>query len=678
MKPKRMLLYSALFLLTVILAPFTVLAQNGLTSQQLTTIKTVGSVYISADGKYAAYTLSVPVDPFKENALPKTHLYTLDLESGDSSPIDTAGIVGAVSFRPQHNTLTYLAKKEEDETTSLYEISEDGEANKIFSFETNIAAYSFAPDGNHIVFMANEPTEERESVLPYSPEIYEENFSNRRAYVQNLNQEGHKPHVLNIQGTVYDAAFSPDMSKIALAVAPTPHVDDFYMRQKVVIVDHHSGEVISELDHEGKLGAFSWSPDGTAIALIAAHSINDPHAGRLKIADAESGETTRIDEGFKGAIDQVKWIDNSSLYYLASVGTEAEFGRINADNGNREVILKEDGLILKSFAAARNQVYLFDASTATHPDEVYLLENGASGPRRITNHNQWLDNVAMGKQESFKYEARDGKELEGILIYPVGYEDGERYPLITVVHGGPESHYDNGWNTNYSTPGQVAAAQGYVVFYPNYRGSTGRGLEFAMSSQGDLAGAEFDDIVDGVDYLIEQGIADEDKVGVTGGSYGGYATAWMSTYYSERFAAGVMSVGISNNISKWGTSDIPEELYHVHARKRIWDDYQDYLERSPIYYVDQAQTPLLIMHGKEDTRVNPGQSYELYRHIKTRTDTPVRLVLYPGEGHGNRRSTAQFDFNLRMMQWFNNYLKGEGDSERPDTELDVPARSIGN
>jgi len=169
-------------------------------------------------------------------------------------------------------------------------------------------------------------------------------------------------------------------------------------------------------------------------------------------------------------------------------------------------------------------------------------------------------------------------------------------------------------------------------------------------------------------------LVDGEKVGVTGGSYGGYATAWMSTRYSDRFAAGVMSVGISNNISKWGTSDIPEELYHVHARKRIWDDYQGYLERSPIYHVDNAKTPLLIMHGKEDTRVDPGQSYELYRHIKTRTETPVRLVLYPGEGHGNRNATARFDFNLRMMRWFNQYLKGE--KVRPDTELEIETSSI--
>lgn len=215
-----------------------------------------------------------------------------------------------------------------------------------------------------------------------------------------------------------------------------------------------------------------------------------------------------------------------------------------------------------------------------------------------------------------------------------------------------------------------------AVFYPNYRASTGRGLEFLKSGQGDLAGKEFDDIVDGVDHLVEEGIADPDRVGVTGGSYGGYATAWMSTYYSSRFAAGVMNVGISNNISKWGTSDIPEELYLVHARERIWNAWNDFLERSPIYHVENAETPLLIAAGKEDTRVHPSQSLELYRHLDVRKpEVPVRLVQYPGEGHGYTRSTAQLDFQLRMLRWFDAYLKDDGPKPKaPLTKQAVPAQ----
>jgi dipeptidyl aminopeptidase/acylaminoacyl peptidase len=165
------------------------------------------------------------------------------------------------------------------------------------------------------------------------------------------------------------------------------------------------------------------------------------------------------------------------------------------------------------------------------------------------------------------------------------------------------------------------------------------------------------------------GLVDRAKVGVTGGSYGGYATAWCSTRYSDRFAAGVMFVGISDKISKVGTTDIPNEEYYVHALKRPWEDWKFLLERSPIYHAAQGRTPLLILHGKDDPRVNVGQSRELYRHLKLHNRAPVRLVLYPGEVHGNRKAAARLDYNLRLMQWMEHYLKGPG-GPVPSMELD--------
>ena len=208
-----------------------------------------------------------------------------------------------------------------------------------------------------------------------------------------------------------------------------------------------------------------------------------------------------------------------------------------------------------------------------------------------------------------------------------------------------------------------------AVFYPNYRGSTGRGVKFSKLGQADAAGPEFDDIVDGIDHFVEAGLADKDKVGITGGSYGGYASAWGATCYSERYAASVMFIGISDNISKVGTTDIPDEMYYVHHRKHLWEDWDYFRERSPIKYVEKARTPLLILHGKEDPRVHPSQSLELHRHLKTLGQTPVRLVLYPGEGHGNRRAASRLDYNLRMMRWMKHYLQGPG-GDAPDYALD--------
>lgn len=652
-------------------------AENRLTPLQVAKIETVGDAVISPDGNKVAYTLQVQADPLEENKSAKYELHLLDLLNGDSTPFVTTMSVSSVQFRPGKNAITFLGRRSNDNVNALYEISlEGGEPQKLFSFETSIAGYQWAPDGNHLAYMAAEPKDKPAAELPYKPEIYEENLTQRRGFVTNIAREGHKPHRFSVEGSIYDMQWSPDGKRVAIAVAPTPLIDDYYMHQQVKIVDHHGEKVLAEINHKGKLGQLGWSPDGKFLAMIAGADIHDPIAGRLFVVSADGGAPNNLKPDFQGMFEQFKWTGNNTLNYLASKGVWSTYGKINSDGSGMETIINTGGPNLQEFSGSGNSNVAFVADSPQHPGEVYVMKKGQKSLKRMTNSNPWLEDIAMGEQEVVTWSARDGKELQGLLIHPVKAPKDSANPLITVVHGGPESHYNNGWLTGYSQPGQVAAGKGYYVFYPNYRGSTGRGESFAKSSQGDLAGAEFDDIVDGVDEFVEAGIAAPDKIGVTGGSYGGYATGWMATKYTDRFAAGVMFVGISDNISKWGTSDIPEELYLVHARKRIWEDYQFFLERSPIYYAGQAETPLLIMAGKEDTRVDPGQSYELYRHIKTRTDTPVRLVLYPGEGHGNTKSTARFDYNVRMMRWFDQYLKGE--DERPDTEIETEEIGIQN
>ena len=148
---------------------------------------------------------------------------------------------------------------------------------------------------------------------------------------------------------------------------------------------------------------------------------------------------------------------------------------------------------------------------------------------------------------------------------------------------------------------------------------------------------------------------------------------WAATALSEEFAAAVAFVGISNQVSKFGTGDIPYEMYYVHALSGLWDDGMGRLERSPVYHAGNAKTPILIMGGDKDPRVHPSQSLEMYRNIKLRTDTPVRLVIYPGEVHGNRNSAARYDYSIRTKRWMDHYLKGPG-GEPPPYEIDHAAR----
>ncbi|TVR17938.1 MAG: S9 family peptidase [Balneolaceae bacterium] len=657
------------------------IAQQGVTPLHIAEMNAVSGAVISDDGNHIAFTVSVPADPFEENAPNQNHLYIFDVQEGTRTAYYTTGSVASIQFRPGTRSVSFLTQRPGDATRSLYEVPlHGGEAKKIFSFARNILSYTWHSDGNHIAFTAFEEAERSSSPLPYQAEVFEENQANRKGYITNVARENHEPHRMQVDGSIYMIEWSPDGSQLAVSAAPTPGVDDSFMAQQVFIVDYRTREITAEINNRGKLGQITWSPDGQRLALRAAANINDPIDGRILIVSARGGVPQIIDEDFEGKYEQIRWSGDYELQFLASESTSSVLGTIEMNGSNKNIQLRADEHAISSFSVANNGDIAFVASSPQHPSEVFFLEAESSSPERKTFHNEWLNNVELGRQVVVSYEARDGEfTIDGMLIYPLGYEEGTSVPLITVVHGGPEAHYSNGWLTAYSIPGQMAAAKGYAVFYPNYRGSTGRGIDFIFSSQADLAGKEFDDIVDGVDYLIERGIADPDRIGVTGGSYGGYASAWMSTYYSDRFAAAVMFVGISNNLSKWGTSDIPEELYLVHSRERMWESdrkWLDYLKRSPIYWVDRAETPILIMHGAEDTRVHPAQSLELFRHLKVRRpDVPARLVWYPGEGHGNSRAASKLDYNIRMLQWFDTYLMtGDRTAEMPHWDPPIPVR----
>lgn len=658
-----------------------------LTPDHVARLQAVGSVAVSPDGSIVAYTRSVPRVPgVDEDGESWSELWLLDGLSGASRPYVTGKVnVGGVTWTPDGRGLVFLAKRGDDKFKGLYLLPVDGgEARRAAGLKSDAGDFSLSPDGTQVALLASNPEDDSRKKLKdkgFKQEIFEEDPRPTRVWISRLFEtDSGKARALEITGSVRHVKWSPKGGLLAVAVTPTPSVDDGMMRQRIRMVDVETGAVSGEVDHQAKLGAMAWSPDGTRLAFIAGEDLHDPSAGRLYVVAAAGGRPVDVVPRFEGEVTGLEWTAPDTLVAVAAQGVWSTVLQVKLGDGAPTVtVLRGPGQpILSAFSASSDgRTLAFVGHAPTHPGEVFTAgPEAGSELKRRTDSNPGLGRIRWAKQEVIRHKARDGLELEGILIHPREAPANGRAPLLLTVHGGPESHVSDGWLSTYSNPGQVGAARGFAVFYPNYRGSTGRGVAFSKLGQGDAAGKEFDDLVDAVDHLVERGWVDRAKVGVTGGSYGGYATAWCSTRYSDRFAAGVMFVGISDKISKVGTTDIPDEEFLVHARKRPWDDWQFLLERSPIYHAGNCRTPLLILHGADDPRVHPGQSKELYRHLKLRSQAPVRLVLYPGEGHGNRKAAAKYDYQLRMLQWFAHYLQGAGGA-MPGSDLDygLPAKA---
>ncbi len=661
-------------LLVALAAPLT--AQESFTSHHIAKIRSVSSGKISPDGTRIAYLLSVPRIPFKDEDGPGwAELHVVD-ENGESRSFITGEVnVGSIDWTPDGKRISFLTKREGDDHRSLYVIPADGgEAWKVAALESSISEYSWSPDGERVALLASEPAPEEVTEFEkkgFNQRIYEEDWHAVRVWIAKPDAEDEEPRRLELDGSASSLHWSPTGDQLALALAPTSLIDDGYMKRRVRVVDIETGAIQARIENPGKLGQIAWSPDGAHLAIVSAADPNDTATGRLMVVPAVGGDLVDLmPEYDEGHVRSVAWQSPDRLMFLLDEGVWSYFVGIDRDGANLKRLTPGEGEILTSFDLSKDGMSAaFLGNSPQHPGEVFFMRHGDQKPKRLTDSNPWMKEMAFAKQEVIRHKARDGLELEGMLMRPLNEEPGTRYPLIMVVHGGPESHYSNGWLTGYSQPGQMAAAKGFAVFYSNYRGSTGRGVAFAKVSQNDAAGKEFDDLVDAVDHLIELGLVDRDKVGITGGSYGGYASAWAATYYSDRFAAAVMYAGITDVVSKVGTTDIPYEDYMVHQDKWLWEDWTYYRERSPIYYAKKHRTPLLIAHGDADTRVHPSQSMEIYRVLKNLGQAPLRMVFYRGEPHGNRRAASRLDYSLRQMRWLEHYLKGPG-GDPPDYQLE--------
>lgn len=656
------------FIVSLVVLPLLVAAAGldarTLTLDDIARLSSVGAVRMSPDGAHLAWTKTVRRTPFDdEDGAPWSELWMMEM-GGEPRPLITGEVsVGGISWSHDGRHIHYLARRGDDKFRRLYALPVDGgESRPLVSHDNNISSYSISDDGRWLAFVARPKVPAHRKKLRdkgFKARIYEEELIPAALWTLDLRDDDAEPRQVKVGGHLTAAYFRPGDDQLLIRTSPTPLIDDILMLQRLSLIERN-GRLVRDFEHKGKMEGAAWADDGSRFAFLGANDYNDPTAGALHIANAANGRVQRVSDNADSHIMAFDW-DGTDLYYIEHKDAESRIMRRTSDGGTTEVAGYGNGI--HTSVSAADGALAARTDSASHPPELYAMQGGQM--RRQTNSNPWLDDIDLGAQEVITYAAEDGEQIQAVVVYPVGYRRGRKYPMIAFIHGGPEAHRSNGWNTRYADPIQAAAGAGYVSLIPNYRGSTGRGDRFARLDQHGYADPEFTDILDGKRHLVERGVVDGDRAGITGGSYGGYATAWSATALSEHWAAAVMFVGISDQISKFGTTDIPNEMHAVHSRAWPWDDFAWMWERSPLAHVQKHRTPILIMHGEDDPRVHPSQSLQMYRYLKVLDQAPVRLVWYPGEGHGNRKAAAQLDYSMRLMRWMNHYLKGRGGKPPP-------------
>jgi dipeptidyl aminopeptidase/acylaminoacyl peptidase len=649
---------AALFVALVLLALPAVPLDAQLTPEQVTQLQSVTSVALSPDGSTIAYTLAQPRAPEEDTIAGQrsySELWIVPTDGGSPRAlVQRPNSASAPQWSPDGRQVAFLMRGQVNVVAAA-----GGEPHALTTAAGSVSSFQWSPDGQTIAYTARTPEADELAARRRRGDdviVWSERNRPVQLWVQPV-AGGTATALTAAQHTVRDFTWAPDSRALAVQITEDSDVDSDYLQRRLQLVSAGGGTPRLVAETEGKLGAMAFSPDGERLAWIGATSLNDPLAQSVFVSDLDANAASNLTPDYEGSALSLGWVDARTIRFVAAEGTVTALNSVPAQGGEITRIVGGGAEIFSSVSFARDgRTFALAANTAGHPNEVFLATLRERQLRRLTNHNAALAGVELGHQETISWTARDGLPMEGVLIHPVGSSTAMRAPLAVLPHGGPEGISFDGWSTNALYPAQVLAGAGYAVFMPNYRGSGGRGVAFAKADHRDLAGREFEDVLDGIDHLVKIGVADSARVGISGTSYGGYFSAWAGTRHSERFRLAMPFAGISNWTSFMGTSDIPLENAAVHWDLWPWDHPGLVWERSPMAHIRNARTPMVIGQGLADERVPPEQMIQLHHALRL-NGVESDLVLYPREPHGLLERQHQLDYMRRILQAFDRYVK---------------------
>jgi dipeptidyl aminopeptidase/acylaminoacyl peptidase len=613
---------------------------------------------MSPDGSWVAYVVA----PNGQRGKRRLSAVWIAAANGSSPARQlTAGTAADSGPRWAPDSASLFFMSDRTGSDQLHRIRIDGgEAEALTDWHGDI--YDFCPlaDGRVAVVAADEPTEEderkraeRDDAIVWS----EHRGHGKLRLLDPVTRELHAAHDLGGRH-VAELGPRPDGGPVAVISWVSRENDPGAITNELHVVDPATGAV-----HDlGRVAGYArspawWADDGRWHLTYVAEP--DPYGGFVVYdtvpgATASPRDLTKDMDVTPTGLAQVA--DGPPLALFES-GLDTEIHRLDPGSLRFECLFTRVGLIGSLTASRSGEAVAVLASTAHEPADIHAGPPG--GPlRRISDTRPELRGIEWGTQERLSYKASDGLALDGLLILPAGRSraDGP-FPLVTLVHGGPDDRYADELMLGVGSPGQWLATAGYAVFLPNPRGGTGHGREFSAAVVGAVGGAEWTDILEGVDMLVGAGVADPGRLGIAGPSHGGFMTAW-AVGQTDRFKAAAMFAGISDWGNLAGTGEYGS-MDGVLAGSFGWEGTGPHPHDrvSPISFASKVRTPVLIVHGEDDTNVPLGQAIYFHRAL-SQYGTEHELVVYPREGHGLSERNHQRDLLLRTRAWFDRWLSG--------------------
>ena len=645
-------------------------------------LRNVGAVALAPDGSRVVYTVNAWEHPTGRDTSKgdrhemRSHLWMVSTRGGDQRQL-TFGERGENSplWSPDGAHIAFLAARgtpvgDEAPRVQVWILpSAGGEAWQLTSARDGANSFAWSPDGKRIAYLTTDSlSRDAEARLRRrdDPKPFEGDLRLSHLWVAELDSK-QTTKLTSGDFTVRGApTWSFDGTRLAILTSPTPLIRDERRDAWVVTVATRDKERIAPPASMIVQSTPVWAPDGRSLAFgalteswkangdgIAPRSLRNTVLVLYDIGTRTARDVSGAQ--FDNSVGALRWSNDGKV--IVFTAQERVFGSVYSFTvADRRITPLTRQLQIRNVSySADGRTVAFAADAPNSPNEVFAADAGYGAPVRLTNSNPQLASVTLGESEVVTWKSTDGWNVEGILLKPVGYQPGQRVPLLVDVHGGPTGAHVNGFKANWGSAGQYWAGRGWAVLYPNPRGSTGYGEKFMRGNIKDWGGGDYRDVMSGVDELVRRGLADSSKLAITGWSYGGYMTGWVVSQ-TGRFKAAMMGAGLVDMVSMYGTTDIPGYIGTFYDGMPQLDgtlnnkSLEFYRSRSAISYSDKVTTPLLMLHGGSDERVPIGQPMEYLRNLKDRGKT-AELVFYPREGHGLSEYYHQMDKMKREFEW---------------------------